>query len=366
MKRRLSWGFAVVLSGLLVVIAGCDNASQITKVKVPTDLRDRSITQLHSLSWMGGQSHPITQAFQIVDPDNLDINISPGGIVLADVVDGLPLDNAGMKPGDAIVRVAENWLPIKEDPTLDFIKSVEDQINAQKKEIEIGYLRSGDYAVAKLDADLKSLDQDLPLANPRFIDSSTALLKKLLTMQQVDGSFAGASESNEYRLVVTALCGLAMLSADPSVADEFRQSIGNIPGKSLLDTNGSVGRYVERQLADVEFVRGLNPLSSAYVCSLLAECDLSADQEKWNETLGVLTFVFSDTQHESGGWNVTEPAATAGTDPDADSSDDSESADQEAVESKPQPDVYATFTTNMVLTAIGALERKGVSLARTN
>ena len=271
-------------------------------------IRDR-----HGLSWMGGKSHPLTQSFQIPDPENADIDVSPGGIVLVEVADGSPLHAAELKAGDAVVRVAENWLPIKEDSTLDFIRLVEDQINAQNNEIEIGYIRSGQYSAAVLKTELQSLDENLPLANKRFIDSSTAMLNSVVELQQDDGSFVGTSDDPEHRLIVTSLCGLALLSVDESEKSRFTKPVSMVTG------------YLFEQLKEPEFTRELNPLTAAYVGSFLAEADLSENRDKWNEIVGVLSFSFISAQHDSGGWNVTELVAA---EPDESNSDDSIAEDE--------------------------------------
>ena len=339
----------------LTLVTGCENVTSEATRTVPSNLRDNSIKQLHTLSWLGGKSHPVNQAFQIADPENVDLDVSPGGIVVTELVDGLPLASADIKAGDAIVRVAENWLPIKEDATLDFIKMVEDQIAAQKDEIELGYIRSGKYAVATLKTELESLDEDLPLAGKRFIDSSTAILEQLAALQQEDGSFSATSDDPEHQLMVTALCGLAFLSADESAKPLF------------ADETEKVLSYLQSKLSEAEFTRELNPLTAAYVCSFLAECELSSNKDAWYETIGVLSFAFISSQHESGGWNVTESEAASDdepeeTDTDEQKSDSTETDTAEQSTPDPQPDAYAAFTTNMVLAAIGAMERAGISI----
>ena len=94
-----------------VSLTGCENSTSVTSREVPSDLRDSTITGLHGLSWMGGKSHPLTQSFQIPDPENADIDVSPGGIVLVEVADGSPLHAAELKAGDAAVSYTHLTLP---------------------------------------------------------------------------------------------------------------------------------------------------------------------------------------------------------------------------------------------------------------
>ena len=348
-ENRVGKFLTIALLFAAAISIGCEEVSSTAINKVPNRFLESSISQPHGLSWMGGKSHPLTKSFQIPDPENADIDVSPGGIVLTDVVDGLPLDRAELRAGDAIVRVAENWLPIKEDSTLDFVKMIEDQVNAQKDEIEVGYIRSGKYATASLKTDLTSLDEDLPLANKRFIDSSTAILKQLVELQQEDGSFLAVGDDPEHQLIVSSLCGLALCSADESIKSELAPSLKQVK------------KYLEGKLSSAEFARELNPLTAAYICNFLAECDLSPSRENWTETVKVLSFAFASSQHDSGGWNVSELAGMDGEPTDEEASE-GDSMAESSEELASQPDVFATFTTNVVLTAVGALERAGFSI----
>ena len=129
------------LQTLLVVAilstAGCETPE--SRQSGNSDFRDASIAELHNLGWLGANAHPLNTTLTLPDPANPDSSVTPGGIVIIDVSDGGPLETAQLKAGDVIIRVANDWLPIKEDPTLDLIKALEDQINAGRKEIEIGY-----------------------------------------------------------------------------------------------------------------------------------------------------------------------------------------------------------------------------------
>ena len=105
-------------------------------------------------------------------------------------------------------------------------------------------------------------------------------------------------------------------------------------------------------------------MTAAYVCSFLAECELSPNRETWNEIIGVLSFAFLSSQHDSGGWNVAESATALdnATDEGETTSTSTESAADEQTSAPSQPDVHAAYTTNMVLAAIGAMERAGISI----
>ena len=339
----------LMVSGILALLmlsTSCNESTTTVRKAIPKDFRDNHVSEYHNLSWLGGKSHPIRQSFQMADPDNLDVDISPGGIVVTEVTENFPLHQAGIQAGDALVRVSGNWLPIKEDPTLDLFKLIEDQINARKEEIGIGFIRDGKYESVTIKTELVSLDEDLPLANRRMIDASRAMLENLAAMQNENGSFAAATDNLEHRLTVTSICGLAFLSADPSIAPDFNSKIEKV-------TN-----YLSVELADAEVARELNPLTVAYICCYLAESGVIEQDSQWKEIIGVLTFAYSDTQDESGGWNVMElPEQIA-----QDAPEDSETSANDDGPVALQPDVFATFSTNMVLASIGVLERAGVQI----
>ena len=337
----------------LALLCGCEQP-QANKV-VKTNFLDKEITELHSLGWLGATAHPLNEVVRITDPDNVDKNLTPGGLVLVELSDDLPLAAAGLETGDLIVRVAEDWMPIKEDPTRDLIRLVETQISGAKDSIELGYLRGGEYQTTSLTVGIPSIDEGLPLATERGVTASKQGLEQLAQLQLEDGSYACDSGDAGGKLAVTAMAGLAFLSADESTAENFKSN-----ADACLE-------FVSSQLEDG--ISEMDPLIGAYVGMFLAETDVGLLEEQWLDKIGGLSGLFGSTQHESGGWHVTDNTSDPQeetTDEDANDEVDSANTEVAADESEadsenPAVDVFGTFSTNQILLAIGALERKGMS-----
>ncbi len=336
-RRFVSCRLPFLLLAAILSMSACDQTDSRQSAKI--DDRDASIAELHNLGWLGADAQPLNATLTMPDPENPDASVTPGGIVIVKVLGGWPLDAAQLKAGDVIVRVADDWLPIKEDPTLDLIKAVEDQINAGRKEIEVGYYRDGKFAKALIQTELESLDHGLPRPVARMVDLSTATLKHLARLQTDDGSFAVAADNVDAKLIATSMSGLAFLSADPSASNEFEQSVAGCLKY--------IGEQLDRFASDSE-AAGLDPLTASHVALFLSESDIQLMDEDWLERLGVVLDSFATHQHESGGWNVSELDYT--------------DVDSDAEPSEPSVDILATFTTNQVLLALGVLERKGMTI----
>ncbi len=263
-------------------------------------------------------------------------------------MDGLCLSEAGVQSGDVIVRVADHWLPIKEDATLDFIKAIEDQIDARKLRIPLGLLRSGEFHVATLETDLQSLDDGLPETSHRLIDMSVSSLKKLASFQVQDGSFVVDTQDQRQTLTTTALAGLALISADKSVVEDFS---GNVQR-----CRDFIASKLDEMAAQTEGDNTLDPLTAACVAIFLAKSDAPLGEAEWLDRFSLVVQAMEQSQHESGGWNVDESMVLAQPAPDTANGKN----DREQIE-RPAPDMRGIFTTNLVLLAIGALERKGLS-----
>lgn len=356
-----SW---LVCCVVLTLLCGCEPPNAKTVVK--TNFLNTEIEQLHNLGWLGAKVHPLNDVVSITDPDNVDKNLTPGGMVVVELNEDSPLAEAGLKSGDLIVRIVEDWLPIKEDPTTDLIAMIETQITGNKKTIDLGYLRRGKYETTSLTIDKPSIDEGLPLATERGLMASRRGLEQLAAMQLEDGSYANDSGDSDGKIAVTAMAGLAFLSADESAAADF---------KSNAD---ACLKYVADEL-DGERISELNPLVGAYASMFLAESDVGLMEEQWLDKIGGLSELFIASQHQTGGWNVSVDASEDGTESDNEEESISEgtggkaepeseslgsveaAVEVEAAEETPTVDVFATFSTNQVLLAIGALERKGMS-----
>lgn len=350
----LSISSGLLLCVTLVLFAGCEQT--LTKQATKTDFLDTDITELHSLGWLGAKAHPLNDVVNITDPDNANKNVSLGGMVIVELDEEMPLATAGLQAKDVIVRVAEDWVPIKEDPTRDLIRMVETQISGDKDSIELGYLRGGDYATITLNVDKPSIDDGLPLATERGIEASTLALQRLAELQLEDGSFAADSNDDGGRIAVTSMAGLAFLAADQSAVEEFKPNVD------------ACLKFVAEQLGDVD---QLDPLIVAYAGMFLAESDIGLMEEEWLDKVGAISGRFFSSQHESGGWNVTENSVEASTEVTKVASSDASpkgeanseinpDLDSDTDKTEPLVDVFGTFSTSQVLLAIGALERKGM------
>ncbi len=331
----------VILIGIVCTI-GCDSKNVARQTK--TNFLDSPPTQLHSLGWMGAKSHPLVDSFKMTDPDNEDKEVTPGGVVVAEFTKDSPLENAGVKIGDVVLRIADNWVPIKEDPTLDLIALTERQISANKREIPIGVYRAGKYELITLETQMESIDEGLPLPTQRFTDAAESGLKYLAQQQNDDGSITGNAGSNE-QLLNTALAGLAFISADESIDDTFQSNADRCV------------KFFETALAPEPLE--LDTLTASYVAIFLAESDVDLMDLDWLDRVSKLTEVFETNQHESGGWNVTEIATDDPEEAAIVDNDQSAKTLTEPKEVDESVDILGTFTTNQVLLAIGAMERKG-------
>ncbi len=329
-------GLLVVAFVLIGSFPACEQPPGIPTRNL-ADYRDASIKDNNNLGWIGAEAQPLNQPLSFSDPASPGVDVSPGGIVLVEIANGLPLDSAQLKPGDVIVRVANNWLPIKEDATLDFIKAVEDQINARKYRIEIGYFRAGRFETTELNTDLESLDEGLPLPVDRFSHAAQAALQQLADLQLEDGSFTVDSGDTEGKLMATAMSGLAFLAAGNSEGQAFAQPI-----ESCLRF---LGDRIDELQTETE-PRPLDPLTAAWLGMFLAESDAPLFEDQWLERFGFVLDSLLNSQDVSGGWSVAEVVD------DANDDDEKDNLNGRTV------DVMGTFATSQVLMALGALERK--------
>ena len=340
-KNSFTTTIAIIVFATIQI--GCDTDQIASRKK--TDFLDSSIEQLHSLGWLGGRSHPLADSLKIDDPDVEGKEISPGGIVIASVHDDGPMSKAGIKSGDVILRIAADWVPIKEDPTLDLIRLVERQISAEKQQIDLGIYREGNFQTVIVETDLQSIDEGLPLPTQRFTDVATNGLNFLARQQNEDGSI-GKVATEEGQCINTALAGLAFLAADESAGDQY-ESNANL-----------VVEYFKKTLGPEDL--NLDPLTASYIGLFLAESDVDMMDMDWLDRISKLTEIFETSQHQSGGWNVTEFAQAVEADVD-DVSKKETTENDDGESEQPMADIVGTYTTNQVLLAIGALERKGFS-----
>ncbi len=353
-NRNLLIGRVAALSLGFLFLVGCDQPMSTPAAK-KTNFVDKSITEHHNLGWLGGKAHPLNDVVRFDDPEDADKSVSPGGIVITEVEGDMPLGAAGLQQGDVVVRVAEDWLPIKEDALPDLFEKIETQISGDKNEIEIGYLRSGEYVTATLATDKESIDEGLPLATPRGVAASTATLKYLSEIQAEDGSFTADSNQDTGRLVATSIAGLAFLAADETVSADFAPHADKCT------------QFISEQLDNP--ISELDPLVAAYVAMFLSESNVTISDADWLSKFDDILQLFAATQHESGGWHTTpiepaegdsDPEAEAGSGKQEQSESEGKQDEETDNESQIVVDAVGTFATNQILFAIGALERKGV------
>ncbi len=281
------------------------------------------------LGWLGGSSRALLNVVRIDDQPEFTVKpISVGGIFIDQVLDDQPLAKAGIQTADIIVRVDETWLPVKTEPTQDFIELIENANTAKTGSVELLVLRDSRLTKIELTVDQKPIDDGLPLASDRFIDLTKFALDYLASRQNLDGSFPTQRNEWNAKRISTSLAGLAFLSAAPSIADNYKSNIGDCLS------------FISKSFSDTQS-RPVDPLTIAYVVQFFAESDIQFIEANWLDVIGALTEQLTDQQNESGAWAIR-----------AESSLDTPPASNEI-------DIAGTFITNQVLLAIGALERKG-------
>ena len=351
---------------LLLIVCGCENKTTHSVAQPKTNLVDSSITEFHNLGWVGAMIHPLTEIVSFVDPDDPEASVSPGGLVIREVIDASPAAAAGLQIGDVIVGVGDDWVPIKDDPTLDVIELIELQVTAAEPTTDLKVYRNGKCETVSLKNVSNSLEGGLPNQVVRLSDAASRGLNYLAEQQNENGSFGAADASPESRLQSTAIAGLALLATGDEKftanVDQCKQFIGgeidaliasaadDEPEKEETEAKPGV---VMMKMPSFE----MEPLTAAYVLQFLAEAKIPMMDQQWMPRLFGTIGGLSKTQHDSGGWNVTSVAESNDAEPgDVDESNKTEESD----DSETAIDVAGTHTTNQVLLALGMLERTGM------
>lgn len=336
----------LIVGGLL--LPGCNSDSGPETASSPkTSYVNNSITDHDNLGWLGVTSNPVSESIEFADPDDSDSSVSPGALVLREIFADQVAEEAGLKVGDVVVRVGDDWLPIKDNPTMDFLAKLEDQITAGASSIELGILRSGKYETVSLRHGQTSLDEGLPTQVTRFDQAAQRALQQLAGTQHEDGSFGITDKNPDDQLRITSLVGLAMLASGD---DDFRENVNKcltflgaeIDARSETESSAAPGSEAEHgqpgairiSLPQVD----LDPLTCSYVLQFLAESQVQMMDPAWMKRIMGLTGAMTSSQSESGGWSSAESA----------------SSDESAI------DISGTHTTNQALLAMGMWERKGV------
>ena len=320
MKHIHGW---VVLA--LLSFVGCGSPTQSSQPEGSPTI-DPLMSQPRSLGWLDAQSHPNLKNLSIADPDDSYTQLSPGGVVLCELGSQSPLAKAGLQPKDTIVRVAEEWLPNKEDTTLDFLNLIESQLTDSETEIPLTFLRDGAIQTTALAINRKSLNLGLPLNISRLQQAGQTSLAYLQSLQSEDGSFFSPSAADDLtsRLRISAVAGLALLAGG-----------GLDPQNEAHSAWERCGTYLREQIAVARKSKSsFDPLTSAYLLMFITESKFDLTKKPWRTHTSFLKRGLQKTQSESGGWMPSDSSDTA-------------------------IDIQGTFVTNQVLLALGMLERHG-------
>ena len=323
--------------------------------RAPVDLAARP------LGWLDATCRTSESTQMFTDADSQE-EITPGGVVLVDVSTGGIAEQTGLKVGDAIVRVAGNWLPFKEDPSPDLMRLIEEQVSAGKKQIELGIANGEEITTKFIEHDLSSLDEGLPLAVQRYEEAIDNALERLCTLQRDDGSFAVEGDSLPAIIRTTAVASLALHGGGASdEGSKFHEVLSKSREFLATQIDSHVEERATSKPASSEPADGntpklvsakskLDPITTAYALQFLAEAEIPVLQAEWMQRLSSLVACIADSQSDSGGWMTAQSRATSEVEAEAD----------EAPPSETQVDPLGTHATNQVLLALGALERKGM------
>ena len=168
-----------VIAAVALSVAGCrkEPAAGAANAWI-----DPSVTRFHALGWLGGRAHPATRTVETTDKEGAEIAV--GGMVVTEVDSDGPLAAAGVRRGDVIVRVGSTWLPIKDDPSLDFIRAVESEVSARVQPIQLGVLRKGSVEELELAHDMDPMEVGLPATSERLEAIAQAGLRKLVELHR--------------------------------------------------------------------------------------------------------------------------------------------------------------------------------------
>jgi len=206
---------------------------------------DPSVTRFHALGWLGGRAHPATRTVEITDENGAESAV--GGMVVTEVDSDGPLAAAGVVRGDVIVRVGSTWLPIKDDPSLDFIRAVESEVSARVRPIPLGVLRKGSVQELKLAHDMEPMEVGLPAASKRLDAIAQAGMRKLAELQRDDGSFGVASGDFDRKITTCSMAGLAWIAGGGADAEsEFASALKRCQSSvaaALDDDNAEIGPW---------------------------------------------------------------------------------------------------------------------------
>ncbi|MFK7767389.1 MAG: hypothetical protein AB8B55_09225 [Mariniblastus sp.] len=340
--------FVVVM---LFVTVGCKERMRRHGVPVSENFVDSKITEFHNLGWIGAQSHPLTSTLSFPDPNDRDSKISPGGLVIVKMAAGSPVDNAKLRHGNVIVGVEDEWLPIKDDPTLDFIERLELHVATGAKTTKLQVFDGYRCRTIEIQNVAGPLTPNQAGIFDRYQDAANLGLKYLAIQQKADGAFG--PEDFDHSLQTTSMAGLSFLASGDQ---QFQSNVdaclefvaGKLDAKILSATaatnsddkvgpagaKSNPGKLTVMKMPELD----LNPLTAACVAQFLAESKVQMIDPQWMPRMMGIVGSFAKSQNENGAWNSTQK-----------------------IDGRPKLDIFATHTTNQVLLAMGMLERKGLT-----
>jgi hypothetical protein len=323
MRKRIGT-FPVFLLAAVISGACSENTSSL-----PVSFVDESITEFTNLGFLGAAGHGAKTAIKVPDPARPDHFVDTGGVVLREIDAGAPLSEAGLEVGDVVIRVMEDYLPIKEDPSLDFLARLESAFSAGKNVIALEVLRRGAVHETLLSFDpekLPPLGQGDFKRNERYAKAARNGLEYLKSVQEEDGSFPVKHAGADAKLAVTSVAGLAFMAAGG--LEE-----GNAYGENLSKCLA----YMEKALDPEKSpdTKKIGHLGGAFALQFLSEYMHQKMEMSVMTLLAMGMQKVATAQQEDGGWLL--------------GSDGNEPGYNER-----------TLATHLCLQALGAAERAGV------
>ena len=212
--KRSFTAIACCIVAALAFVNGCaeKNSADRSSTEMYGSFVDDSITSSHNLGWIGAQSHPLSKPLSFPDPEDEESSVSPGGLVVTKVVENTIASEAKLTKGDVIVGVGEDWLPIKDDPTLDFIRLIEEKVAGDQDSIQLQVFDGNSLRSVSIKSEAPSLEPTSESVVPRYQTALAKGLQHLGSRQNEDGSF-GATEDVSQKLQTTCMAGLSFLAA---------------------------------------------------------------------------------------------------------------------------------------------------------
>ena len=246
-SRRTPWAvLALALAGACGEAATTEPTG--ARAAAPEDARpDRN------LAWLGARVRPATGLLRIEDGGH---ERSPGGLVLAALEPGGALEAARAAPGDVLVRVDEDWVPLQEDPTASFLALVEQRISGGRERARLGVWRAS--RLVELDLALlgTALEVGLPVSVERFRTGTAAAVAALLASEPPAGAGGLA------RLAWVSLALRAAGAAEEGAPEAWREGLRRTDERLRAALAGEHGPF-ELAVATLALAEGIGPLPEA-------------------------------------------------------------------------------------------------------